>query len=169
VDDATAAAIPDRRRDPQTEGNTMTVRMIAGCFVALTLVVGVGGCASMGGTSGLLDQLGGSSTLKALTDSFVNNAASDPRSGKLLSGANLGSLKTKVSDQFCSMLGGGCKAPLNTAQITEAGRNVDAPTSAGLKDSLMKALDSVTASAPVKDGVTSLLGPQLGGIVAGLL
>jgi hypothetical protein len=147
----------------------MTVRMIAGCLVALTLVVGLGGCGSMGGTSGLLDQLGGSSTLKSLSDSFVNNAASDPRSSQLLSGANLGSLKTKVSDQFCSMLGGSCAAPLNTAQVTEASKKVDAPTSAGLKDSLMKALDSVKASPAVKEGVTSLLGPQLGGIVAGLL
>jgi hypothetical protein len=147
----------------------MTVRMIAGCLVALTLVMGLGGCASMGGSSGLLDQLGGSSTLKSLTDSFVNNAASDPRSSRLLSGANLVSLKTKVSDQFCSMLAGGCTAPLNTAQVTEAAKKVDAPTSAGLKDSLMKALDSVKASPAVKDGVTSRLGPQIGGIVAGLL
>src|SRR4029450_8862062 len=98
---------------------------------------------SMGGSSGLLDQLGDSSTLKSLTDSFVNNAASDPRSSKLLSGANLGSLKTKVSDQFCSMLGGGCAAPLNSAQVTEAAKKVDAPTSAELKDTHTKALSTV--------------------------
>jgi len=36
----------------------MTVRMIAGCLVALTLVVGVGGRGSMGAGSGLLDQVG---------------------------------------------------------------------------------------------------------------
>src|SRR5215470_18000410 len=144
----------------------MTVRLIAGCLVALTLVVGAGGCASLGGTSGLLDQLGGSSTLKALTDAFVNNAASDPRSSKLLSGANLGTLKTKVSDQFCSALGGGCQPPLTSAQITEAAKKVDTPTSSGLTDSLMKALDSVKASPIVKEGVTKLMGPQLGGIVA---
>jgi hypothetical protein len=147
----------------------MTVRMIAGGLVALTLVMGLGGCASMGGSSVLLDQLGGSSALKSLSDSFVNYAASDPRSSRLLSGANLGSLKTKVSDQFCSVLGGGCTAPLSSAQVTEAAKKVDAPTSAGLKDSLMKALDSVKASPAVKEGVTGLLGPQLGGIVAGLL
>src|SRR5262245_64105070 len=90
----------------------MAVRKIAGCLVALILVVGLGGCGSMGGAAGLLDQLGGSSTLKSLSDSFVNNAASDPRSSKLLSGSDLGSLKTKVSDQFWSMLGGRCKARL---------------------------------------------------------
>jgi hypothetical protein len=67
------------------------------------------------------------------------------------------------------MLGGSCKAPLTSAQVAEASKKVDAPTSAGLKDSLLKALDSVKANPAVKEGVTSLLGPQLGGIVAGLL
>jgi hypothetical protein len=147
----------------------MTFRMIAGCLVALAVITGASGCGSMPGSAGLLDQLGGSTQLKALSDAFVNNAASDPLSSKLLSGANLGTLKTKVSDQFCAAIGGGCQAPLTNAQITEAAKKVDAPTSNGLTDSLMKALDSVKASPVVKESVTKLIGPQLGGIVAGLL
>ena len=147
----------------------MAFRMIAGCLGALALATAAGGCGSMQGSTGLVDQLGGSSQLKALTDAFVNNAASDPRSSKLLSGANLGTLKTKVSDQFCAALGGGCQPPLTSTQITEAAKKVDTPTSSGLTDSLMKALDSVKASPVVKEGVTKLMGPQLGGIVAGLL
>src|SRR5262245_11375914 len=146
----------------------MAFRMIAGCLVALALVT-AGGCGSMQGSAGLVDQLGGSSQLKALTDAFVNNAASDPRSSKLLSGANLGTLKSKVSDQFCATLGGGCAAPLTSTQVTEAAKKVDAPTSSALTDSLMKALDSIKASPAVKEGVTRLLGPQRGGIVAGLV
>src|SRR5262249_28810118 len=70
----------------------MTFKMAVGCLIALVLVVGAGGCGSMQGSSAssaLLDQLGGSGQLKALSDAFVNNAASDPRSSKLLSGANL--------------------------------------------------------------------------------
>ena len=106
----------------------------------------------MQGSTGLLDQLGGSSQLKALTDAFVNNVASHPRSSKLLSGADLGTLETKVSDQFCSALGGGCQPPLTSAQITEAAKKLDAPTSSGLTDSLMKALDTVKASPIVKEG-----------------
>lgn len=147
----------------------MTVRTIAACIVALALAVGAGGCGSMQGSAGLLDQLGGNAQVKALSDAFVNNAASDPRTSKLLSGANLGALKTKVSDQFCATLGGGCTAPLTGAQVTEAAKKVDAPTSSALTDNLMKALDSVKASPVVKEGVTKLMGPQLGGIVAGLL
>jgi hypothetical protein len=78
-------------------------------------------------------------------------------------------MKTKVSDQFCATIGGGCAAPLASAQISEAGKKVDAPTSSALADSLTKALDSIKASPVVKEGVTKLLGPQLGGIVAGLV
>ena len=148
----------------------MISRIVAGSLIALVLLVNAGGCGSMQGSSaGLLDQLGGNTQIKALSDAFVNNAASDPRSSKLLSGANLGALKSKVSDQFCATLGGGCAAPLTSAQVTEAAKKVDAPTSSGLSDSLMKALDSVKASPVAKETVTKLLGPQLGGIVAGLL
>ena len=146
----------------------MTVKMIVVGFVALALAAGMSGCGTTK-TTGLVDQLGGSGQIKALSDAFVNNAASDPRTSKLLSGANLGSLKTKVSDQFCALIGGGCKAPLTNAQITEAAKKVDAPTSNGLTDSFSKALDTIKATPRVKDGVTRLLAPQLGGIVAGLL
>jgi hemoglobin len=144
----------------------MTVGKIAACIVVLGLALGAAGCGSMQSSAGLIDQLGGSAQVKALSDAFVNNAASDPRSSKLLSGANLGALKTKVSDQFCATVGGGCTAPLTSAQITEAGKKVDASTSSALTDSLTKALDS---SPVVKESVTKLLGPQLGGIVAGLV
>jgi Bacterial-like globin len=147
----------------------MTVGKIPVCIVVLGLALGVAGCGSMQSSAGLIDQLGGNAQLKALSDAFVNNAASDPRSSKLLSGANLGALKTKVSDQFCATVGGGCAAPLTSAQITEAGKKVDASTSSALTDSLTKALDTIKASPVVKESVTKLLGPQLGGIVAGLV
>jgi len=147
----------------------MTAGKIPVCIVVLGLALGVAGCGSMQSSAGLIDQLGANAQLKALSDAFVNNAASDPRSSKLLSGANLGALKTKVSDQFCATVGGGCAAPLTSAQITEAGKKVDASTSSALTDSLTKALDAIKASPVVKESVTKLLGPQLGGIVAGLV
>jgi hypothetical protein len=147
----------------------MTVRKIVVHVVALGLALAGAGCGSMPASAGLIDQLGASTQLEALSDAFVNNAASDPRTSKLLSGADLGAMKTKVSDQFCATIGGGCAAPLASAQISEAGKKVDAPTSSALADSLTKALDSIKASPVVKEGVTKLLGPQLGGIVAGLV
>ena len=117
----------------------------------------------------LFDQLGGMEGLRSLSDSFVNNVAADQRTSKLVSGANMGSLKTKLTDQLCAMAGGGCKAPLTSSQIADAGKKVDASTRGALNESLSKALDSIKATPLAKQGVTSLLGPELGGIVAGLL
>jgi len=46
----------------------MISRNVAGCLIALILVVNAGGCGSMqGGSAGLLDQLGGSTQIKALS------------------------------------------------------------------------------------------------------
>jgi hemoglobin len=147
----------------------MTVRACTRALAVLALVVTFGGCASMGGGTSLFDQLGGMDQVRSLASAFVDNSARDGRTSSLLSNANLGSLKTKVSDQFCAMAGGSCKAPLTSAQITEAGKKVDTRTSSALTDSLGKALDAIRANPAVKEGVTKLVGPQLGGIVAGLL
>jgi hemoglobin len=148
----------------------MTVMTCTRALVALTLAVAFGGCASTGSSAtSLFNQLGGMDQIRSLSSAFVDNAARDGRTSNLLSNANLGSLKTKVSDQLCAMSGGSCKAPLTGAQITEAGKKVDAGTSSALTDSLRKALDAVRANPAVKESTTKLLGPQLGGIVAGLL
>jgi len=148
----------------------MTVTAWTRALAVLALVVTLAGCASMSGSGmSLFDQLGGMDQVRSLASAFVDNAARDGRTSSLLSNANLGSLKGKVSDQFCAMIGGGCKAPLTSAQIAQAGQKVDAQTSSALTDSLGKALDAVRANPAVKEGVTKLLGPQLGGIVAGLL
>ena len=97
-------------------------------LAVLTLLTGLAGCGSMGGLGGatsLFDQLGGKDAVKSLADSFVNNVASDSRTSSMLSGANVGSLKSKTSDQFCALAGGGCPAPLSSGQITEAGKKVN--------------------------------------------
>jgi len=147
----------------------MTGTIVTRALIALALVVGLGGCSSMGSATSLFDQLGGMNGVRSLSDSFVGNVASDSRTKSMLSGANMDSLKTKMSDQFCALMGGSCKAPLTESQITDAGKKVDAKTSSALSDSLSKALDTVKAVPGVKEGVTKLMGPQLGGIVAGLL
>jgi hemoglobin len=147
----------------------MTVTILSRALAALAVVASVGGCASMGSTMSLFDQLGGMDSVRSLSDAFVSNVASDNRTSNLVSGANMGSLKTKMSDQLCALSGGGCKAPLTGSQIAEAGKKVDAGTSRALNDSLSKALDTVKTAPGVREGVTKLVGPQLGGIVAGLL
>jgi len=149
--------------------NAMTVTIFSRALVAMALAVGVGACASMDSTMSLFDQLGGMNGVQALSNGFVNNVASDGRTSKLLSGANTGALKTKMTDQFCALAGGSCKAPLTSAQIADAGAKVDAGTKSALNDSFLKALDALKTAPGVKEGVAKLVGPQLGGIVAGLL
>jgi hypothetical protein len=61
-----------------------------------------------------------------LSDSFVNNLASNPGTSNMVSKANTGSLKTQMSD-------------------------------------------TIKAAPGVREGLTKAVGPQLGGIVAGLL
>jgi hemoglobin len=147
----------------------MNATIATRALLVFALVVGLSGCSSMGSATSLFDQLGGTNGVRSLSDAFVNNVAGDSRTKSLLSNANMDSLKTSTSDQFCALLGGSCKAPLTESQISDAGKKVNASTSSALSDSLGKALDSVKAVPGVKEGVTKLLGPQLGGIVGGLL
>ena len=141
----------------------------AGRLVAvLALLIVLGGCASMSKKSAF-EQLGGMDQIRALSDNFVNNVASDSRTSNLLSSSNLSSMKSKLSDQLCAMSGGKCSAPLSNAQIAEAGKKVTPSTSSALTDSFSRALDSIKANPAVKETVTKTMGPQLGGIVASLL
>lgn len=55
------------------------------------------------------------------------------------------------------------------AQITDAAKKVDAGTSSALLDHFNKALNAIKATPGAKESVAKLVGPQLGGIVAGLL
>jgi hemoglobin len=147
----------------------MDVRIITRAVVVLALLIGLGGCASMGKATSLYNQLGGMDTVRSLSDTFVNNAASDSRTSSMLSNANVGALKTQMSAQLCALIGGGCQAPLTDSQISAAAKKVDAKTSSALNDSFSKAFDAIKTTPGVKETVTKLVGPQLGGIVAGLL
>lgn len=138
-------------------------------LVVLTLLIGFGGCATTGPATSLYEQLGGMDSVRSLSDAFVNNLASDSRTGNMLHNKNFGSLKTKMSDQLCALAGGGCQAPLTGSQITDAAKKVDAGTSSALLDNFNKALTTIKATPGVKENVAKLFGPQLGGIVAGLL
>ena len=147
----------------------MSLATFTRALVALALVAGAAGCSSMGSTMSLFDRLGGMDGVKSLSNAFVNNVASDSRTGSMVSGANTTALKSKMSDQLCAMSGGGCNAPLTSAQIADAGKKVNATQSSALSESFSKALDTVKVAPGVKEGAAKLMGPQLGGILAGLM
>jgi hemoglobin len=139
-------------------------------LVALSVLVGLAGCGGTArGPSSLFEQAGGMSQIRALSDSFVGNVARDTRTSQLVANADQTALKSKMSNQLCAMTGGTCAAPLTDAQITDAARKVDAPTSRALSESFSGALDAIKAVPGVKDAMTKAIGGKLPGILAGLL
>jgi hypothetical protein len=58
---------------------------------------------------------------------------------------------------------------LSDAQITEAAKKVDAPTSRAVNESFSNAVGSMNASSVAKETLTKTLGSKMSGIVAGLL
>lgn len=133
-------------------------------IVALTVTQG------MAQTFGnLFQMMGGTDTVKKLSGEFLQSAAKDPRLSGLLGKADTNAMAPKLSDQMCSMLGGGCKAPLTSQQITAGSSKLDANQTKALGDNFSSSLSSVTSNPLVKEGVSKAIVPKLGGIVGGLL
>ena len=70
---------------------------------------------------------------------------------------------------MCSILGGGCKAPLTDRQVAAGAGKVDASQTKALSEDFSSVLGSVIKNPLVKDGVSKAIGPRLGGIVGALL
>jgi hypothetical protein len=146
------------------------VHLLIGSALTIVMTGCSGGMTETGATAmSLFDQLGGTNQIKSLADSFVNGIATDSRTSKLVSAADTGTLKSKMSDQLCALTGGGCAAPLTEAQIAEGAKKIDAPTTSALNENFSKAVSSLSSSPLVKETLTKALGPQVGGIVGALL
>ena len=137
-------------------------------ILALVVVASLAGCSS-GSTASLFNQLGGMDTVSKLASTFLGDAAKNPQLSGLLGGANTSAVAPKLSDQLCATLGGGCKAPLTDDQIKAASAKVTPEQNKALNDTLTSALKTVGSTPAVSNAISSVLGPQLGGIVAGLL
>jgi hypothetical protein len=117
----------------------------------------------------VFQMMGGMDAVKKLAADFVQSAAKDPRLSGLLSKADTNAMTPKLSDQMCSMLGGGCKAPLNDQQIAAGSSKLDANQTKALGDNFSSSLSSTTSNPLVKQGVSKAITPKLGGIVGALL
>ncbi len=142
-------------------GRTATVLLLASSVAA---------CSSMGSTTSAFDQLGGMSSVNKLADGLVNSSLNDPRLSGLTAGsrANATASATKVSDQLCSMLGGGCKAPFSSDQLSAAMNKLSPEQSKALTENFNSTLNSVASNPAVRESVTKAIGGKLGGL-GGLL
>jgi hypothetical protein len=67
------------------------------------------------------------------------------------------------------MLGGGCKAPFTDNQIADGEKRLDDTRKTALTDNFSSSLGSLASNPLVKEGVKSVVGPKVGGIVGALL
>ena len=117
----------------------------------------------------LFQMMGGMDTVSKLSSSVLQSSASDPRLAGLLGKANVSAVSPKLADQMCSMLGGGCKAPLTDQQIAAGASKLDASQTKALGDNFSSSLGNVTSNPLVKEGVSKAIAPKLGGIVGALI
>src|SRR5215469_14106748 len=134
--------------------------------VAALLVTGLAGCSGMGSATKALsayEQLGGSKNLSSISSGFVNSSLKDPRPSALTAGKSIDptAASGKVSDQLCSMLGGGCTAPMTDSQLSTAASKLTPSQSQAITENFSSALHSVISDPKVQQLVTSSLGSKL--------
>ena len=142
------------------------VKWVALAILSVGLTVTQGMAQTLGN---LFQMMGGMDTVKKLSGDFLQSAAKDPRLSGLLGKADTSAMAPKLSDQMCSMLGGGCKAPLTSQQIAAGSSKLDANQTKALGDNFSSSLSSVTSNPLAREGVSKAIAPKLGGIVGGLL
>jgi hypothetical protein len=143
-------------------------------FIGVAFVASLVGCSNMGSIgsmgSSAYDMLGGTSGVTKLAGGLVDSAMKDPRLSALTAGksGSTAATTTKMSDQLCALLGGGCKAPLSDSQLSAAASKLSPDQSKALSENFTTALNGVTSNPAVRDTVTKTLGSKLGGL-GGLL
>ena len=148
----------------------MKLQVMAKWLAMLTIGAGLAVGDSTAQTLGNLFQLmGGTDTVTKLSSNLLQSAAKDPRLAGVLGKVDTSAVAPKLADQMCSMLGGGCKAPLTDQQIAAGSKKLDASQTKALGENFGSALNGVTNNPLVKEGVSKAIAPKLGGIVGGLI
>ena len=148
----------------------MNLQLLRRSAALLLLSAGLVVCESNGQSLGSLFQMmGGTDTVKKLAGNLLQSSASDPRLAGLLGKVDTGAMTPKLADQMCSMLGGGCKAPLTDQQIAAGASKLDASQTKALGDNFSSSLNTVTDNSLVKQGVSKAIAPKLGGIIGALI
>lgn len=145
--------------------------------VAVMVGVGLCACSSMGsvgslanGTS-LFQKLGGARNVSSMASDLVNRSIKDPRLASLTSGRNIDPAASsgKVSSQLCSMLGGGCAAPMTDSQIASAASKITPDQSRAISDNFNSSLSRIASNSTVRNQVAKAVGNKIPGVIGGLL
>ena len=117
----------------------------------------------------LFQMMGGMDTVSKLASGLLQSSASDPRLAGVMGKMNVGTASPKLANQMCSILGGGCKAPLTDQQMAAGASKLDASQTKALGDNFSSVLGNVITNPLVKEGVSKAIAPKLGGIIGALV
>ena len=120
---------------------------------------------SMRSTASLYQQIGGTDSVTKLANNLVSSSMKDPRLSGVMGNVNSSTASSKVADQLCSALGGGCTAPYSDSQVQAAADRLTPDQKSAISDNFKSSLDAVTSNSAVRDAVTKSLGSKLSGIL----
>lgn len=145
------------------------VAVVAG--MALCGCSSVGSMGNIGHATSLFQRLGGNRNVSSMASDLVNRSIKDPRLASLTSGKNIdpATSSSRVSNQLCSMLGGGCRAPLSDSQVASAASRLTPDQSRAISENFNSSLSRVASNSSVRDKVTKAVGDKIPGVVGGLL
>jgi len=136
------------------------------------VVAGIAACSSMGSTAAsAYHMLGGAKGVESLASNFLSSSLKDPSLSGLTKGKTIDTAAAtdKVSNQLCSELGGGCKAPFTDSQISSAASKLSADQSKSISNNFSSALSKLTSDPTIQELVTKTVGSKLPGILASVL
>lgn len=107
--------------------------------------------------------------MSQIAEGALKSAASDPRLKSLFGGKDVTAMTSKFSDQLCSVLGGGCKAPLSAGQITAGARKLNETQTSAVGEVFSGAMSKSGVNSMTQGLVNQAIGPQLAGILGGLI
>lgn len=149
----------------------MRKHVLAACVAAVTAVA-FAGCGSMGSMAGgnLFSKIGGSN-VRNMAGDLVTKSIHDPRLASLTHGRNIDPAASsgKVSNQLCSMLGGGCHAPLSSSQVAEAAGRVTPEQSHAISEHFNSSLSQASPDPAVRDRIRQAVGDKIPGVLGGIL
>ena len=139
--------------------------------LALSMILGCSGSSGVTGMAaqGLMSQMGGTGAMSKLAGSFLQTSAADSRLSGLMDAGDVDAMQPKLSNQLCSLLGGGCKAPVSEDEIAKGAQKLTPAQAEAVNDNFSQSLGGMNFSSALQSAVKQAVAPKLPGIIGALL
>jgi hemoglobin len=132
----------------------------------VVLLVIAAGCASLPAEKPTLyQQFGGAAGVNDLANAFIMRLAEDPLVVDSFADTDMEQFHGHISDQFCSLMGGGCEYTGRDMVEAHQGMNIDPRQFNALVEDLMQAMDDVDIPQGAQNRLLQMLAPMYGDMV----